>query len=114
MTKREMFEAIKVAVADNAEMVDFLDHQIDLLKRKQPSDNSKARLASEARANIVYEALAQVGEPVTVTELMRVASGEEFQTYTNQRISALLRNLGKQGRVKSEKVKGKTYFSVIA
>ena len=34
MTRVEMFNAIKARVTDNAEMVAFLDHQIELIENK--------------------------------------------------------------------------------
>ena len=37
MTKREMFAEIRNIVADNAEMVAFIDHEIELLERKSNS-----------------------------------------------------------------------------
>ena len=109
MTKKEMFAEIKNAVADNAEMVAFLEHEIELLNKKRPSVNSKAKAEAEARANAVYTALAKCENPVTVTELIAVADNE-VATYTNQRVSALLRKLG--DKVVKETVKGKAYFSV--
>lgn len=37
MTKKEMFTEIRKVVADNAEMVAFIDHEIELLNRKSDS-----------------------------------------------------------------------------
>ena len=34
ITKRERFEQIKALVADNPDLVEFIDHEIDLLARK--------------------------------------------------------------------------------
>lgn len=34
MTKVEMFNAIKGLVADNAEMVEFIDHEIELVEKR--------------------------------------------------------------------------------
>ena len=44
MTKREMFAEIRNIVADNAEMVAFIDHEIELLERKSNSPRSRLRL----------------------------------------------------------------------
>lgn len=112
MTKKERFEALKAMVADNEEMVNFLNREIELLSRKRTSVNSKAKLESEARAEAVYEALAEIGEPVTVSELMRVTSNETVQTFTSQRISALLRKLIEAGRVTKTVDKKVSRFAV--
>ena len=110
MTKKEMFAEIRNAVADNEDFVAFLDHEIELLNKKRPSVNSKAKAESEARANAVYETLATCDKPVTVTELIALADNE-VATFTNQRVSALLRKLGDE-KVKKEVIKGKAYFSI--
>ena len=94
MTKKEMFVEIRNAVADNAEMVSFLDHEIELLSRKRSNVNSKAKAESDARAEKVFAALAEMPSPVTVSELIKMTSDEEVAGYTNQRVSALLRKLG--------------------
>lgn len=109
MTKKEMFVAIRNAVADNADMVEFIDHQIELLEKKN-TGNSKAKKEADERAEKVYNALAEMGEPVTITELINLTSDADVANYTNQRISALIRKLGT--RVTKEVRKGKSYFYV--
>lgn len=109
MTKKEYFAEIKTYVADNADLVAFVDHEIELLSKKRSSVNSKAKAEAEARATAVFEALSACENPVTVTELIAGADNE-VATYTNQRVSALLRKLG--DKVVKETVKGKAYFSV--
>jgi len=110
MTKKEMFAEIKNRVADDAEMVAFLDHEIELLSKKRSSVNSKAKAEADARAEKVYNALSEMDKPVTVTELIALTSDEEVAGYTNQRVSALIRKLG--DKVVKEVVKGKSYFSI--
>lgn len=110
MTKKEMFVEIKNLLADNEEIVAFCDHEIELLSKKRSSGNSKAKAEAEARAEKVYEALAKMENPVTVTEFIALTDDEEIASWTNQRVSALLRKLGE--RVTKEVVKGKSYFSV--
>ena len=110
MTKKEMFAEIRNAVADNAEFVAFLDHEIELLSKKRKSVNSKSKAEADARAEKVFAALAEMDKAVTVTELISLTADEEVAGYTNQRVSALIRKLG--DRVNKEVVKGKAYFSI--
>lgn len=110
MTKKEMFATIKTLLADNEEVVAFCDHEIELLSKKRSSTNSKAKAETEERAEKVYDALAQMEEAVTITELLALTSDEEVAGYTNQRVSALLRKLG--DRVTKEMRGKKAYFSV--
>ena len=109
MTKKEMYVEIKNLLADNEEIVAFCDHEIELLSKKR-SGNSKAKAEAEARAEKVYNALAEMENPVTISELQALTSDEEVAGYSNQRVSALIRKLGE--RVNKEVVKGKSYFSV--
>ena len=110
MTKKEMFaEVIAIATAANREdIVDFAKHEIELLAKKG-SSNTKAKAESDARAEKVYTALAEMEEPVTITELLELASDAEVRGYTNQRVSALIRKLGE--RVNKEMRGKKAYFS---
>ena len=112
MTKKEMFNLIATVNADNAEIVAFCEKEIELLSRKRSSVNSKAKKEADARAEKVFNALAEMDKPVTVTELIALTSDEEVAGYTNQRVSALMRKLG--DKVVKEVVKGKSYFSVAS
>ena len=109
-TKKEMFVEIKALLAGNEEIEAFCDHEIELLSRKRSNGNSKAKKEAEERAEKVYNALAEMENPVTISEFQALTADEEVAGYSNQRISALLRKLG--DRVNKEVVKGKSYFSV--
>jgi len=97
MTKKEMFNAIAVKVADNAEMVAFINHEIELLDKKASRKTpSKTQKANEGVKATILEVLADFDAPVTVSELIATdALGE----YTNQKVSALLRQLIEGGKV---------------
>ena len=100
MTKRENYEALKAieAVSANADLVAFIDHEIELLNRKSSkSGKPTARQAENAElAKVVEEVLAD-GVAVTVTEL--IAKDERFEGLTNQRMSALLNSMAKAEKV---------------
>ena len=92
MTKREMFVNIATINADNAEIVEFCNHEIELLdsrksSKKGMSATQKANV--EVKANIV-NVLNEADEPLTVTEILQ---DERMAGFTNQKISALLRQL---------------------
>ena len=110
MTKKEYFEEIKNLLADNTEIVEFCDKQIDLLSRKRKSVNSKKKAETMERAERLYNALAEMDKPVTFKELKALCSDEEVKTYSPQRMSALVRVLG--DRVVKEYIKKDAYFTV--
>ena len=115
MTKKEMFakviEIVKaIEVEEKDVIIEKLEHEVELLSKKRSSTNSKAKAETEERAERVYNALAQMEEAVTITELLALTSDEEVAGYTNQRVSALLRKLG--DRVTKEMRGKRAYFAV--
>lgn len=112
MTKREMFVAIAnvAEVAANAEMVEFLNHQIELLDaRKSGKGLTKTQKANEEVKAVIAEVLAEV-EKATVTDLIK---DERLGGFTNQKISALLRQMKDKGLVDKTMEGKKAYFSLV-
>lgn len=92
MTKREMYANIATLLADNEEVVNFCNHEIDLLNSRKSSSKgmTKVQKANVEVKEAIVNALAAAGSALTVTELL---SCEGLAGYTNQKISALLRQL---------------------
>ena len=109
MTKKEMYTVIMNLADATDEIKEFCQHEIDILSRKK-SDNSKKKAETAERAEKVYSALAEMEQPVTVGELIKLTSNEEVASYNSQRVTALLRSLG--DKVIKETVKGKTYYTI--
>ena len=114
MTKREMFELIKGKYPLTAEEVAFIDHEIELLTKKNSADK-KPTAQQEANATIksaiqtVMEA--NPNQLFTVSELMKKVPGLP-EDMTNQRMSALVRQMVEAGLVKRTEEKRKAYFSL--
>ena len=43
MTKKQKFEMLKALVADNAMLVEFIDHEIELLDNKKSKGNANGK-----------------------------------------------------------------------
>lgn len=118
MTKKEYFALIKTIVEatdreDKAEMLNFIDHEVELLSKKKSSTNSKKDKELEELCIKVEEALKELGKPVTITEFMK-ESTHEVATLSNQKLSALLRKCkDERHTVKREEIKKKAYFSLV-
>lgn len=111
VTKKEMFEMIKGVCADNTQIIDFCDHEIELLERKaSKSTQTKTQKENEGIIETIFNALASVGKPVTITELQNAIP--ELAEYSNQKISALLKKLVDSNQVTKTIDKKKSYFSV--
>ena len=117
ITKKEMFAHI-IALAEGKEVpvsaeeiVDFAKHEIDLLSKKTSNPSkTKAQKENEDLIEQVFDILDEVGEPISVTELMKVS--DFFAPYSNQKISALLKKLVDVDRVVRITEGKKTLFAV--
>ena len=112
MTKREMFAEIRNIVADNAEMVAFIDHEIALLDRKSssPKKPTKTQIENDGFKAEIVAYLTTVDTPKTIKELQ--AEIPSISGLTNQRITHMLTDLVKAETLTKEYVKKTPYYSV--
>lgn len=92
ITKKEMFTMIMAQVKDNAEMVAFIEHEIELLDKK--ASNKKATKVQEANVGIkadIEAVLASAPNPMTITEIQKASA--TLEGLSNQKVSALVRQL---------------------
>lgn len=106
MTKKETFATIITVLNgfDCHDYDEFLNHEIDLLAKKR-SSGSKSPTKRQKENIEVKERIAAVltDEGQTVTEILKKLDDAEL---TNQRVSALLKQMG----ARKEVIKGKSYF----
>lgn len=118
MTKKEMFTLIATLNASNQEIVDFCNHEIELLEKKKSNGNAKANEKMEQSVDLVYKALVVVGRAVTPSELIAEtdlsALENESGVVSTQKVSAMLKKLVDCGRVEKYTDKKKTYFRIKA
>ena len=112
VTKKEMFtKMLAIAeVQENAEMVEFINHEIELLGRKNSAKKATPRQAENEK--VKKKILEILVEPMTATQVMNAVQPFFETTFTNQRISVLLRQMGEGGtkQVKKYQIKRVTYF----
>lgn len=114
MTKREMFEQIKANYNLTAEEVKFIDHELELLAKKNSAEKKKptaVQVANEGLKTAILEFMV-VGERYTITDLMK--SVPELADLSNQRVSALVRQLKDAELVTRVEEKRKAYFIKVA
>ena len=119
LTKKDYFEMIKGVCADRTDIVDFCNHEIELLSRKNSkSGATKTQKENEIVANMLVEELAKVGKPITITDLMNTSETikgytlENGNNLTNQKISAIFKQLVESNRIVKVTDKKKSYFSI--
>lgn len=113
ITKRDNFnEIIKIATELNRkDLVEFATHEIELLDRKKSTDTkTKVQVENEGLKNVIVDTLTELGKFVTITELQN--ANTELATLSNQKISALLKQLVDTEIVKKQIDKKKAYFGM--
>lgn len=103
VTKRERFsqlmEIVKASKVENsAELVAFIEHEVELLTKKNSRSGkpTKTQVENETIKAQIISVLERVGKPMTVTQLL---AESEFTGLSNQKISALLTQLRKSDEV---------------
>lgn len=111
MTKKEYFGVLRELVLDNAELVAFIDREIELLNKKSASGSqTKTQKENETIKEIIMKEMATFETALTITEMQ--AQSEILAGYSNQKISALLKQLVESGAVVKTIDKKKSCFSV--
>lgn len=113
VTKKENFEKVLEFIPEeNVELREFIKNEIDALVRKS-NTKSKAEkekaAANESLKSALLRVLGDFDKPVTVTQLMNC---EEFTGFSNQKLSAMLRQMKLEGSVIRTEEKKKAYFSL--
>lgn len=112
MTKREKFEMLKgiPAVAENTVLVEFIENELNLLAKKNSGEKKPTanQTANEGiKANIL--ATMEPNRLYSITELLKEVPNLP-DTMTNQRMTAIVRQLKDDGLVIRVEEKRKAYF----
>ena len=104
MTREQMFEHIKQIALDinDQEVVDFCDHQIQMIVDGRNRDRKTDPAIAEFREN-VYSYLVEVGEPKTAKDVATVMEERLGMGVSVQKASAALRFLAKDGKIDAVK-----------
>ena len=109
-TKREFFGEIKEIVKGNTELVEFIDHELELLDKKTSAKSTKVNTEQVELMGKIVNALNKIGRSVTISELQK--ENAEMAEYSNQKLSAMLKKLVDNKQVTKIVDKKKSYFMV--
>jgi uncharacterized protein (DUF2344 family) len=123
MTKVEKFALVK-AIVESADvtnthkemLIEFIDHEVDLLNRKSSKGTqTKTQKENEILLDKLEEALDEMTDFVTISEFQEF-SNSDVAKLSNQKLSALLRKLGEDGRktVVKDTFKKKSFFALAS
>ena len=114
MTKRDYYNTLLniAEVKANGEMVKFIEHELELLAKKNSSEKkpTAVQVANEGIKSVILETLAENGKMMTISEMQKLNA--ELGEMSNQRISALLRQLMNDEKVVRVEEKRKAYFKI--
>lgn len=114
MTKRDYFNTLLALseVQANPALVEFCKHELELLEKKN-SGTKKPTATQQANAGIkdaIYDGM-EADRLYTITEIIKeIPAASEL---TNQRVSALVRQMAADGLVVRTEEKRKAYFSKV-
>lgn len=116
VTKRDMFNTIMAECASNAAIVEFCQHEIELLDKKSAKGSGKLSKTQaenvELKGTILKVLREYGGEGRTISDLIK-ENTDVLGGYTNQKLSALMRQLIADGLVEKSVDKKKSYFSAV-
>ena len=114
LTKRDHFNTLLTipAVNDNPVLVDFINHELELLSKKNSTD--KKPTATQQANNTLKEAIIDLlvdGNPYTVSQIIK--NVPECAELSNQKVSALMVQLVNEGQVEKVIEKRVSYFKLV-
>jgi hypothetical protein len=119
LTKKDYFAQIRAIVINDPELVAFVDHEVELLTKKNTGNSqTKVQKENETVKTVLVDELAKIGRAVTITELMNESpivkeyTLENGNKLTNQKISAIFKQLVDTKEIVKVTDKKKSYFSI--
>ena len=119
ITKREHFLQLRNVVEGNQELVDFIDHELALLDKKNASKSdapSKTQIENQALSTQILDLMKGVDTAKTITELIneteigKLTFGKDSKAMTNQKLSRLVNDMVKENLITRVETKGVAYF----
>ena len=115
MTKKDYYAILLTmpSVAENAELVKFIEHEIEMLTKKNSRDRKPTK-EQELNEVLKTKLVEIAGAPHTVSEYAKML--ETYfpeQRFSPQKISALMRQLSEEGKIKKTIEKRVSYFERV-
>ena len=115
MTKKDYFQILRdtypTDLPNYAEVIAFIDHEVELLSKKSGS-SKKPTKQQEANEEIKEAILATMTphRPYSIAEIQKEVA--ECNELSNQKVSALMKQLKDDGKVIRTEDKRKAYFEI--
>lgn len=111
MTKAQMFAQIKANYSLTDEEIAFIDHELELLAKKNSSEKkpTATQKANEGIKTAILDNL-DANAKYTITDIMK--SVPECTDLTNQKVSAIVKQMVDEGTMIRVEEKRKAYFKI--
>lgn len=114
LTKRDHFNTLLTIdeVKSNPVLVDFIEHELELLAKKNSAEKkpTAVQVANDGIKDAILDGMVE-GTLYTITDLIKTIPA--LADLTNQRVSALVRQLKDDGKVERIEEKRKAYFRLV-
>ena len=115
ITKREKFEMLMTIaeVQANPILSEFIEHEIELLAKKNSAEKKPTEKQTENAGikEVIVEVLTDEEKGMTISAMQKKCA--DLAEYSNQKISALVRQMILDGIVEKTEEKGKAYFRLV-
>lgn len=115
ITKREKFEMLMTIaeVQANPILSEFIERELELLAKKNSAEKKPTEKQTENAGikDIIMEVLTDEENGMTISAMQKKCA--ELAEYSNQKISALVRQMILDGIVEKTEEKGKAYFRLV-
>lgn len=114
MTKKQMFTNLLAKYGFTQDEKDFINHEIELLDKKNVNKSGEKKLTAKQKENETYkvEILGIISDEAhTVSEILK--KGNFPEDMTNQRISAIIKQMIEADLVVRTEKDRKAYFKAV-
>ena len=117
MTKVEMFKALKEKYELSATEIEFIDHEIELIEKKNGTRKPTAeQIKNKSIAEDIIAYLAETKEHLQIKEMIKkIPCLARIESCTTQYVVGILRPYCESkgdGTIKKEEIKGTSYFYI--
>ena len=113
-TKKEMFGKLIELAQENerTDLIEFCEHEIGLLNKKaSASGQTKTQAENEKIKVVIAEELTRIARAVTISELIK--ESDSLGQYSNQKLSALLKQMVENDKTVTKIIdKKKSLFTI--
>jgi len=117
ITKREVINMMlaEEVVKSNPTYKDYLTHEIELLDKKSTNRKpTQTQKENEAIKSVIETVLRKADKPMTSTEILTTLQNEysELKVFSNQKITAMVKQMIDEGKVEKNIDGKKSVFSI--